>query len=163
AASHTYDCEECGPPVIARLENGAWTELPDDWFRVDQLVATSLGVVAVGDGYFDQTSGTIVVLYNGMDAVLLGKVAGFAGAAAERNGTICVGGNFAAIDAVPAMNVACWNGTAWAQAGDGLAGYVDSLAFTADGQLVAGGEFSTSGGANVAVLTNGVWNAVGGG
>jgi hypothetical protein len=64
--------------------------------------------------------------------------------------------------------IARWNGTAWAALGTGLGGPIVGLAYTlatlANGDLVAGGWFSTAGGVaanNIARWNGTAWSAVG--
>lgn len=79
------------------------------------------------------------------------------------------GGSFAAAGAVPAANIARWNGSLWLPVGGGMNGTVLSLAVFDDGTgpaLYAGGTFTSAGGvpaANIARWNGATWSAVGGG
>jgi hypothetical protein len=86
------------------------------------------------------------------------------------NGDLYVGGNFTAVDAVPARNVARWNGTAWTALGNGVgfitgrSDLVFALAVAANGDVYAGGDFTTVNGApasGVARWNGSAWNALG--
>jgi trimeric autotransporter adhesin len=60
--------------------------------------------------------------------------------------------------------VAYWNGTTWSSLGGTLAGYVNALAATADGGLVAGGSFTSSSGPpiqNIARWNGSSWEPLG--
>ena len=83
----------------------------------------------------------------------------------------CMGGQFGKVGGVGALNVACFDGSAWAQLGDGLNGGVSRLIKSADGTYYAGGTFllqsadpnqpgSTYG---LAALKGGTWQWKGGG
>lgn len=86
---------------------------------------------------------------------------------------LIAGGSFTAAGGAPALNVAMWDGAAWAAMGDGLSGSVYALAVhDPDGagplppQLFAGGSFTHSGGAEVgrvARWTGTAWEQVGAG
>ncbi|HEU4419548.1 MAG TPA: hypothetical protein VFT55_11460, partial [Planctomycetota bacterium] len=87
------------------------------------------------------------------------------------NGDLVAGGYFTAAGGVSANNIARWNGTSWSALGSGLSGGafgspVRALAVLPNGDLVAGGEFTTAGGvgANYVARWNGtIWSAVGSG
>jgi trimeric autotransporter adhesin len=78
-----------------------------------------------------------------------------------------VGGAFSFAGAVPASNIAKWNGSAWSAVGTGLDGGVNAMVVWNDGNgpaLYVGGGFSTAGGVNAAKVArwNGTaWSAVG--
>jgi len=69
------------------------------------------------------------------------------------NGDLVAGGTFTAAGSVPVANIARWNGTTWAPLGAGLDGSntanggprVQALSQLANGDLVAGGHFTSSG------------------
>lgn len=149
-------CDLCGPPVVWRLDHGISTMLPGYLpTTVERLLPTAQGIIAVGDRG--------VTRHDGTTWISLGVANDVVRAVAERAGTICVGGDFTTINAVPAAHVACLASGVWTQAGDGIAGTVRALSFASDGRLIAGGHFAVSGGANVATMTAGTWSALGGG
>ncbi len=89
---------------------------------------------------------------------------------------LCVGGSFSTIGGVAANNIALWDGTSWSAlgtgVGDGSAIVRTLCTWDPDGPgpqpplLVAGGTFSTAGGASaagVAVWNGTSWSAMGGG
>lgn len=59
---------------------------------------------------------------------------------------LVIGGDFAAVGATPAANVAAWDGTNWSALGQGTNGRVYALAVLTNGDLIAGGAFTTAGG-----------------
>jgi hypothetical protein len=77
--------------------------------------------------------------------------------------SFCIAGGFSQIDSVQAANVACWDGTAWAQLGDGLPGEASRLARGPDGTFYAGGTLGfldAAGnplGTGIAALNGGSW------
>jgi hypothetical protein len=86
------------------------------------------------------------------------------------NGTLVAGGEFTSAGSVPANRIAVWDG-AWAPLGTGVSrtggvARITSLATLANGNLVAGGEFTHAGGlpANNVALWNGTsWSSLGSG
>ncbi len=150
-------CDLCGGAQVKRLVQGQWQPLPGEFYSVEELVATSMGVVIAADGDVQRFDGTAWIdltgPYHGATVYAI----------AERDGVLCVGGRFAFIAGAAANNVACLGATGWAQAGAGLDGTVRALAFAGDGRLVAGGTFAIAGGANLAVLDQVGWTAFGGG
>lgn len=62
----------------------------------------------------------------------------------DPQGGLVVGGSFTRAGAVPAPNVARWDGKAWQALGDGLAGTVSALAIGPDAALWAGGSFGVA-------------------
>src|ERR1043166_756037 len=88
----------------------------------------------------------------------------------DASGNLYIGGEFTAVGAVNAKNIAKWDGTNWFALGSGIAGsiyrpHVATLALL-NGELYAGGIFLTAGGitANHIAKWNGTnWSAVGSG
>ena len=68
-----------------------------------------------------------------------------AGSQPER---LVIGGDFSAVGATPANNIAAWNGVAWETLGAGTNGRVYALAVLPDNTLVAAGAFTMAGGAS---------------
>lgn len=66
------------------------------------------------------------------------------------NGDLLAGGVFTKAGGVPVSNIAHWDGSNWSALGSGISGgsspLVISLAVLPNGDLVAGGEFTTAGG-----------------
>lgn len=88
-----------------------------------------------------------------------------------RDGRILVGGAFNKFGPAVARRVAMWNGTTWQALGSGLSGgpaggWVLALAELPNGDIVAGGTFTTAGGSaipNIARWNGSTWSAMGGG
>lgn len=76
------------------------------------------------------------------------------------NGDLVAGGNFTTAGKVgqyvAANRVARWNGSTWAPLGVGLNGIVYALAAMPNGDVIAGGGFTTSGGTSVSRIAR--WN-----
>lgn len=105
------------------------------------------------------------------DADWVSLNSGFAGAnggvnavARDSSGNIYIGGAFTFAGAVPAANVAKWNGTTWSALGAGVDSQVQALAVDTTGNLYAGGYFTTAGGVTVnkvAKWNGSSWSALG--
>jgi hypothetical protein len=65
--------------------------------------------------------------------------------ATDAAGHLMVGGNFAAVDGIPASCLTRWDGSAWSSFGSGLNGTVRALAVDSRGRLAVGGEFTHAG------------------
>jgi hypothetical protein len=82
------------------------------------------------------------------------------------NGDLIAGGVFAAAGAVPADNLARWDGTSWSALGAGLPGPVYALKTLPDGDVLAGGQFVYSSGGtlaiNIARWNGSAWSSFGG-
>lgn len=110
---------------------------------------------------------------NGVWVPLGAGVDGMVSAAVEMpNGDVVVAGQFASAGGIPANNIARWNGSTWAPLGAGMGGsaaifpYVAALAVLQNGNLVAGGRFTTAGAtsANHIARWDGTsWSAMGAG
>lgn len=61
---------------------------------------------------------------------------------------LVIGGDFTAVGATPAANIAAWDGANWSALGQGTNGRVYALAALPNGELVAAGAFTTAGGAS---------------
>lgn len=85
------------------------------------------------------------------------------------NGTLYVGGQFTSAGTTTASNVAMWDGSSWSALGSGVtgtsnSGQVQALAVDSQGNVYAGGWFTTAGGssANYIAKWNGAtWSALG--
>ncbi|MBU6412413.1 MAG: hypothetical protein KGS45_02980 [Planctomycetes bacterium] len=89
------------------------------------------------------------------------------------NGDIVAGGFFTTAGGVTVNNIARWNGLSWAPLGTGMAGappgfntQVEALAVLPNGDLVAGGYFTSAGGVTanyIARWDGATWNPLGSG
>jgi hypothetical protein len=91
-------------------------------------------------------------------------------ALAISGGDLYAGGAFVTAGGTAASKVARWNGSAWSALGSGVAGAgyfaVNALAVGTNGDLFAGGRFTTAGGTaaiNIAKWNGSAWSAVGSG
>jgi len=89
---------------------------------------------------------------------------------ADGSGNLYVGGYFTSAGGVAANNIATWDGSAWSALGDGMGvddcPLVAALAVDANGNLYAGGGFSTAGGipaSNIARWDGSIWSPLGSG
>jgi hypothetical protein len=86
-------------------------------------------------------------------------------------GDLVAAGRFDGAGGVPANNIARWNGSAWSNLGPGLLGGSGTypalaLAVSPSGDLLAGGEFTSAGGApapSIARWNGSAWSALGSG
>ena len=144
---------------------------------INALVIASNGSVYAG-GDFTQAGAIVangVVRWTGtMWAPLgIGSANGVNGSvtalALASNGDVYAGGNFTTAGGVVANYVARWNGTAWNALGTGLSsgagsGAIYALVVASNGDVYAGGDFATAGGAgtnNVARWNGSTWSSVG--
>jgi len=88
--------------------------------------------------------------------------------AVTKNGDVYAGGRFTQAGGASAGHVARWNGTAWSALGTGTDGgrfgYVDALVVAGNGDVYAGGDFTTAGGTsaiNIAKWNGTVWSPLG--
>jgi trimeric autotransporter adhesin len=65
-------------------------------------------------------------------------------AIASYGGEVYIAGSFAAVNGVPASNIARWTGTRWKAVGSGTNGLINGLVVRND-ELIVGGEFSRAG------------------
>lgn len=83
--------------------------------------------------------------------------------AVRPNGELIVGGDFTSAGSVAASLVARWNGTTWSSLGSGVSGGASAsvldLEVLPNGDVLAGGSFSSAGGQAVRNLAR--WNGVG--
>jgi trimeric autotransporter adhesin len=112
-----------------------------------------------------------VLRWNGLDWSPLGTgISGIVYALAVMpNGDLVAGGLFTAAGGVSASRIARWNGTVWSPLGGGVTdplplARVRSLAVLPNGNLVAGGSFTSMGGVTVnhiAVWDGSTWSGLG--
>lgn len=117
------------------------------WTHGGQLIA------AVDDG--SSAAPTRIVSWDGAAWQTLGSLTGDVNAMAVFNGDLVVAGSFAAVNGVPAANIAQWNGTTWSPFASGVVGTVRALAVFS-GVLYVGGSLSQASGVVVSNLA--IWN-----
>ena len=174
---------------VARWNGTAWNSLSTGAANgvrggVLALALAGSGEVYVG-GYFTSSGGgnssaatSTLVKWNGStwSAVGTGAANGLQGingsvyaVAVASSGDVYIGGFFSQAGGVSASNVAKWNGTGWSALGTGVVGQnvssgVLALAVTGNGDVYAGGVFTSAGGvaANSVARWNGTaWSALG--
>ena len=161
-----------GPNVIGAARWNGTTWLPvgaGGWFgekpRVTVLPDGSI-VVAITTTPF-----CYVGLCSASGITALGSGAGSVSALATlQNGDVIAAGAFTHFAGTAMNRIARWNGTSWSELGTGIGtvstDYVAALAVAPNGDLVAGGRFTSAGGvpANSIARWNGTsWSALGGG
>ncbi|MBI1304758.1 MAG: hypothetical protein GC172_13380 [Phycisphaera sp.] len=151
---------------IARWDGSSWHRLGSG---IDEIVY-ALAVLPNGDlvagGWFSTAGGVSannIARWNGATWVPLGSGMNYAvrALAVLPNGDIVAGGDFSSANGVVANRIARWDGSSWSTLGAGLSAgpdnaFVFDLAVLPNGDLVAGGFFTTAGG----VSANGIarWN-----
>ena len=132
------------------------------------------GRVVAGGGFasIGGQSANRIAAWNGVVWSPLGTgVDGFVNAVTQQaNGAVVAAGSFFNAGGLSVNGIARWNGTSWAALGTGLSGPIFGAAYTlanlANGDLVAGGYFSTAGGVaanNIARWNGTAWSALGAG
>ncbi len=101
-----------------------------------------------------------------------GSFGGFASAqqlVALPNGDLIAGGTFSSVAGTAANNIARWDGTSWHPLGSGISGSagvyaIGALTALPNGDVIAGGDFSTAGGVacnNIARWNGTAWSSLG--
>ena len=87
--------------------------------------------------------------------------------AIANNGEVYAGGSFTTAGGVPATNIARWNGSTWSALGSGVGGGdyagVSAIAIANNGDVYAGGSFTTAGevpATNIARWNGSAWSAL---
>jgi hypothetical protein len=164
---------------IAKWDGNSWSALGTGMNSyVHALAFDSLGNLYAGGEF--TTAGGVTANYiakwdgNSWSALgtgITGMDTGYVHAlAVDRSGNLYAGGQFDTMGGVPANNIAKWNGSSWSALGSGFGGggiygKIDkALAIDGSGNLYAGGNFTTAGGATVNYIAkwNGsAWSALG--
>jgi hypothetical protein len=151
--------------VLANLV-ATYDEVSGTWGSLGSLPSGTVQALAtMANGDLVVARNSVVERWNGTNFSTLG----FGGQsvlcmATLPNGDLVVGGDFTAMNGVPAIGVARWDGTNWWPLGGGAGGVVRSLAVLQNGNIVAGGDFNTAGGVTAygVALWNGVaWSSMG--
>jgi hypothetical protein len=170
---------------IARWNGSSWVEfspgVPD--VRGSNPVIMTMTIRRNGQlvvaGYFEGIGGITcnrIATWNGTTWLPLGSgINGPVFAVAELpNGDLVAGGLFTQAGGVACNNIARWNGSIWSPLAGGITGITDptnqrgvrALAVLANGDLVAGGDFTTAGGVacnNIARWNGSSWSPLGSG
>ena len=149
---------------IARWNGSNWEALGDGVDGSVNAIGISGTDVYVGGSF--SYAGTVpannIAKWNGTGwSALGGGTDGQVNAIAVDGTNIYVGGEFTS----PSNRIALWTGSAWQALGSGLGGDYVSDIVICDGNVYAGGYFSTATGVtvnNVAYWDGSVWNAMGG-
>ncbi|MGB3921909.1 MAG: hypothetical protein WBL19_01330 [Minisyncoccia bacterium] len=144
----------------------ALTVLPNGNLVAGGSFLTAGGVSAIGIARWDGTSwwalgaGVSHPIWPLVDAL-----------ATLPNGHLVAGGSFTSAGGVSANNIARWDGTTWSALGSGITGVpsltsVGAIVVFPNGDIVAGGDFTTAGGVganNIARWNGTSWSALGSG
>ncbi|MEO6594015.1 MAG: hypothetical protein ABIP94_04610, partial [Planctomycetota bacterium] len=154
---------------IARWNGTSWFGLGAGIFgHVHALAVLPTGELAVGGEFADAggAGASNVALWNGTTWSSLhpGTNGDIHAVLSLPNGDLIAGGVFTYIAGVPANRIARWDGSAWSPLGSGVSylfpgGSVDALATLPNGDLVAGGNFTTAGGISANRIARG-WQHV---
>lgn len=167
---------------IARWNGAAWSSLGSGFGGASTVEVNALALLPNGDlvaaGTFTTAGGTsanAIARWNGSSWSSLGSGLSVSGSTASvhslavlSNGDLVAGGAFTTAGGVSASRIARWNGTSWSALGAGVGGsasaQVSALAVLANGDLVAGGVFTTAGGvaaSNIARWNGTAWSPLG--
>ena len=158
---------------VARWNGSAWSALGSGLNgEVLALAVLSNGDLVAGGSFSD-----FVARWTGNAWQTMGHPNGQVNAIAVLpNGNIVAGGHFTAADGNTTNRIARWNGSAWAAMGSGMSGgtyngafnetVVNAIAVLPNGNIVAGGNFTTAGGVavnHIARWNGSAWAAMGSG
>src|SRR6185295_12932242 len=160
---------------LARWNGSAWSILGSEIAgRVLALAVMPNGDLIAGGDFLSIGSASVnrVARWNGSSWTNLGT--GISGSvyclATWPNGDIAAGGQFATAGGVAAHNIARWNGANWSALGagitDGTSSNVNDIKVLPNGDLLAGGFFTSAGGVtvnNIARWSGSNWSALGSG
>ena len=167
---------------MAKWNGSAWSPLGTGIGSGGNEVNNALAVAGNGDvyagGFFTTAGGAAangVAKWNGSTWSAVGT--GTGNGANDRvsvlavvgNGDVYAGGFFTSVGGVVANNVAKWNGSTWSPLGTGIGmggigSNVNALAVAGNGDVYAGGAFTSAGGVaanNVARWNGSAWSALG--
>ncbi len=177
---------------IARWDGDQWNALGVGMSSQVEALATwdrdgdgPQSALLVAGGYFTTAGGmnanhialwngeTWEALGSGTDGVVTSLSSWDPDGSGPQHAVLVAGGTFTIAGGLSSSNIAIWNGSSWQAVGSGTNGWVRSLAsWDPDGLgplsplLVAGGSFTTAGGASanrIATWNGATWQPVGGG
>ena len=160
---------------------GQWTDLGVG--SGPAIYVSALGVLASGElvvaGSFSQIGGVAancIARWNGAQWQSLGSGLGGGPFASVQSlttlpdGSLVVSGDFTTAGGLPANRIARWHAGSWSPLGSGLSGgnspYANALVAMPNGDVIAGGRFSSAGGvpaSGVARWDGSSWSALGAG
>lgn len=164
---------------VARRDGVSWSALGTGLRgSVNALAVRASGEVFAGGSLRNQDGSSSIGLvqrWNGTAWSDLGSGLDFGGfntvsaLALLPNGDLIAAGVFSTADGQPVNNIAGWDGTRWYALGSGALpagteGQIFALAIAANGDLVAGGQFTSIGGVrarNIARWNGAAWSALG--
>jgi hypothetical protein len=131
---------------ITQWNNEPWTEINTSNLNTAQSIA-----VDRSGRLYANIQWAVISYWDGADwTPITDRLGGEAPAiydmAVDQSGQLCIGGSFDSVNAIPARNIACWDGSSWYALGDGVNQRVNALAFAPNGELYAVGLFTGAGG-----------------
>ncbi|MCB2407572.1 T9SS type A sorting domain-containing protein [Hymenobacter sp. BT178] len=139
---------------VAKWDGSVWSALGVGSGRVLAMAASGSDLYVGGD--FSLIAGVPanrVAKWNGSTWSALGAGANqTVRAIATHGANVYIGGSFTSVAAPPvyeAIYIAKWDGANWSSLGSGLNGSVEALAVGRDGEVCAGGNFTTVGGGSI--------------
>ena len=156
---------------IARWDGSSWSPL-------GQGLPGNVSAIAIlpnGDAYAAGSSATgiFIARWDGVAWAMIGTGPNESVQAVVQmpNGNLVAGGSFMAVGGVVANAIARWDGASWTPLGSGFGWSpqtpsVRSLAVMPNGDLIAGGYFTTAGGFSASYIARwdgSAWSALGGG
>jgi hypothetical protein len=159
---------------IARWNGSSWSALGSGTSDVVSSLTTLLNGDLVAGGWFTTAGGSsanYIARWDGTSWSALGSGmdGNVYGLRTLPNGDLVAGGVFSTAGGASANRIARWNGIAWSPLGPGILGsgtsdFVCALTTLPNGDLVAGGAFSSAGGvsaSNIARWDGASWSALG--
>jgi hypothetical protein len=170
-----YVCGGFSSPPIAKWTGSNWSNLGFGSSGDIYAMAFDTNGNLYTGGSFTNAGGLPadnIAKWNGAawSALASGMNSGVYALACHRNGNLYAGGNFTNAGGVSANHIAEWIGNAWSPIGSGIGmsanDYIWALAFDTNGNLYAGGSFTTADGMpanNIAKWDGATWSALGSG
>ena len=159
---------------VAKWNGSSWSALGSGMNREVYALAMS-GTNLYAGGWFTTAGGVTangIAKWNGSSWSALGSGIGgdssFVSALAVAGTNLYAGGLFTTAGGITVSNIARWDGSNWSALGSGMTGdnppAVSALAVAGNGDLYAGGQFTTAGGitvSNIARWDGNGWHALG--
>ena len=131
---------------IVQWDDETWSHL-----GTSQLNTTQSITLDKSGRLYAYSQSNVIAYWDGTDWITIadqfgGDAPAVYDMAVDRNGQLCIGGSFEAVNNIPARYIACWDGDSWHALGEWVNERVNALAFDPNGTLYAVGFFTEAGG-----------------